>query len=386
MKIFSSFQCRAKLSKPGLQRLDWIRGVLNRLYNACLQERREAWDNEKKRVTAYDQMKTLTTERNADPGGLGSVAVHAERGMILRLDRAFKAFFRRCKAGENPGYPRFRPLARMETIDILDPRATMVKKRKRGYAIRPKGFPTIRIFPSRPLPTEGPLKGLRIVRKPNRVYVDLVYEVKKEALPKCDSAIGIDLGVRKRAVLSTGERIERNTRDWPGIRRQQRKIARCKKGSDRRRKRVGQLARMRYREGVRNRNGCHHVTTEMVRNHGLIAIEKLNVKGMTAKGLHKPGLNREILSQTWGLLRNQLQYKAEWAGREFVEVDPKYTSQDCHRCGSRNQPGSSERYRCSACELRMDRDHNAALNILRAGVVALGAETWADRPSVSPEL
>ena len=366
--------------------MDWIRGVLNRLYNACLQERREAWDNEKKRVTAYDQMKTLTTERNADPGGLGSVAVHAERGMILRLDRAFKAFFRRCKAGENPGYPRFRPLARMETIDILDPRATMVKKRKRGYAIRPKGFPTIRIFPSRPLPTDGPLKALRIVRKPNRVYVDLVYEVKKEALPKCDSAIGIDLGVRKRAVLSTGERIERNTRDWPGIRRQQRKIARCKKGSDRRRKRVGQLARMRYREGVRNRNGCHHVTTEMVRNHGLIAIEKLNVKGMTAKGLHKQGLNREILSQTWGLLRNQLQYKAEWAGREFVEVDPKYTSQDCHRCGSRNQPGSSERYRCSACELRMDRDHNAALNILRAGVVALGAETWADRPSVSPEL
>ena len=177
--------------------------------------------------------------------------------MIFRLDRAFKAFFRRCKAGENPGYPRFRTISRMETIDLVDPRATMVKKRKRGYAIRPKGFPTIRLFPSTRLPAGCPLKVLRIVRKPNRVYVDLVYEVEKEPLPACQSAVGIDLGVRKRAVLSIGELIERNTRDWPGIRRQQRKVARCKRGSNCRKKRGRQLARLRYREKVRNRNACH---------------------------------------------------------------------------------------------------------------------------------
>ena len=138
---------------------------------------------------------------------------------------------------------------------------------------------------------------------------------------------------------------------------------------------------MRYREGVRNRNACHRQTTEIIRKNGLIAVEKLDIKGMTTKGL-----NREMLLQQWGLLRNQLQYKAEWAGREFVEVDPKYTSQDCHRCGARNRPGRSETYRCSACDLRMDRDHDAALNILRAGVLALGAETWASGPSVAPEL
>ena len=122
-------------------------------------------------MTAYDQLKTLTGKRKADPDGLGSFALVAQRGMIFRLDRAFKAFFRRCKAGEKPGFPRFRPLARMETIDLVDPRATMVKKRKRGYAIRPKGFPTIRLYSSRPLPVDCPLKALRIVRKPNRIYV-----------------------------------------------------------------------------------------------------------------------------------------------------------------------------------------------------------------------
>ena len=385
MESHSTFQCRAKLSKNGVRRLDWIRSVLNRLYNSALEERKNAWEKDRKSVSLYDQMKGLTRKRKADPERLGSIAVKVERGMLFRLDRAYQAFFRRCKAGEKPGHPRFRPIARMETIDFVDPKTTMVKKRKRGYAIRIKGFPTIRLFTARPLP-EGELKALRIVRKPNRVYVDLVYEVEKEPLPECPSAVGIDLGGRKRAVLSTGERIERNRRDWPEIRRQQRRIARSKRGSNRRKKRVRQLARLRYREKVRNRNACHRHTTRIIREHGRIAVEKLNVKGMTTKGLNKKGLNREIATQSWGIFRNQLQYKAEWAGREFVEVDPAYTSQDCHRCGARTNPGRSETYKCSSCGLRMDRDHNAALNILRAGNIALGAETWASRPSVAPEL
>ena len=315
MKGHATIQCRAKLSKGGIRRLDRVRSILNRLYNAALEERRTAWESEQRGVTLYDQMKGLTSQRKDDPEGLGSVAVKAERGMLMRLDRAFKAFFRRCKAGEKPGYPRFRPIARMETIDVVDPKATMVKKRARGYAIRPKGFPTIRIFPSRPLPDRCPLKALRIVRKPNRVYVDLTYEVEKPPLPKCESSVGIDLGVRKRAVLSTGERIERNRRDWAGIRKQQRKVSRCKKISKTRRKRIVQLSRLRHRESVRNRNACHRLSSRIIREHGLIAVEKLNIQGMVTKGSKKKGLNREIMTQSWGLLRNQLQYKAEWAGR-----------------------------------------------------------------------
>ena len=186
--------------------------------------------------------------------------------------------------------------------------------------------------------------------------------------------MGIDLGVRKRAVLSTGERIERNRRDWAGIRKQQRKISRCKKISKTRRKRIVQLSRLRHREAVRNRNACHRLSSRIIREHGLIAVEKLNIQGMVTKGSKKKGLNREILTQSWGLLRNQLQYKAEWAGREFVEVNPAYTSQDCHRCGARHDPGRSETFRCRACGLGMDRDHNAALNILRAGFLPWAPE------------
>ena len=137
---------------------------------------------------------------------------------------------------------------------------------------------------------------------------------------------------------------------------------RCKVAENPGYPRVRQLARLRYRERVRNRNTCHRDTTRVFRSHGLIA------------------------TQSWGLLRNQLRYKAEWSGREFVEVEPKYISQDCHRFGARIRPRRSERYARSSCRLRMDRDENGALNILRAGVVDLGAETCADRPSVAPIL
>ncbi len=237
--------------------MDWIRGVLNRIYNSALEERKAAWEDDKRGISMYDQMKRLTQARKSDPDGIGSVSVTAERGMLRRLEGAFQAFFRRYKAGENPGYPRFRPLARMETIDLVDPRTTMVKKRARGYAIKPKGFPTIRIFPSRLLPAGCPLKALRI---------------------------------------------ERRRRAWPEIKRQQRMIARCKRGSNLRKKRVRQLARLHYGERVGNRNACHRATTRIVRFHGLIAVEKLNVKGMTTKGLKKKRLIREILTQSWGLL------------------------------------------------------------------------------------
>ena len=325
-------------------------------------------------MTLYDQMKGLTSQRKDDPEGLGSVAVKAERGMLMRLDRAFKAFFRRCKVGGEAGVSSIPAHCEDGDHRRRRPKATLVKKRARGYAIRPKGFPTIRIFPSRPLPDGCPLKALRIVRKPNRVYVDLTYEVEKPPLPKCESSVGIDLGVRKRAVLSTGERIERKRRDWGRSESSRERSPGARRFPRPGRKRIVQLSRLRHRESVRNRNACHRLSSRIIREHGLIAVEKLNIQGMVTKGSKKKGLNREILTQSWGLLRNQLQYKAEWAGREFVEVNPAYTSQDCHRCGARHDPGRSETFRCRACGLGMDRDHNAALNILRAGFLPWAPE------------
>ena len=127
---------------------------------------------------------------------------------------------------------------------------------------------------------------------------------------------------------------------------------------------------------MRNRNACHEVTSALIRRFETIAIEDLAIGNMTASArgtvetpgrnvAAKSGLNRSILEQTWGMIRQQLTYKAEWAGRELVVVDPRYTSQTCSRCGVIEASSRhGEIYHCAHCGLRMDADHNAAINIL----------------------
>ncbi|MDE0104560.1 MAG: transposase [Bryobacterales bacterium] len=396
MRAHTTILARCKLTRAGYQRMFQIRRSLSWLYNQALEQRKTAWESDKKNVSYFDQCRRLTLLRREDPQGLGAIALGPQRGMLKRLDEAFQAFFSRLKAGQDPGYPRFKPLSRCVTIDVTQLGPRMVRKQGQRYVIRIRGFPRIECFPSRELPGGHRLKSLRLTLRGRRWEASLAYAVQKQALPSCTRAVGVDLGVRKRMTLSNGAVHAGHRRDWREIRRLKRKVSRCKRGSKNRRKAMARLARFWRRESVRERNACHRATTGIIRKHGLVAVERLRVANMTrsARGTkeepgknvaQKAGLNREILSQNWSLLRNQLQYKAAWAGREYVEVDPKFTSRDCHRCGARNDPGQSETYECRACGLVTDRDVNAAINVLAAGVLAAGASTWAAGPCVAPE-
>ncbi len=391
MQAHSTYLARCELSPAGYARLDDIRCRLNWLYNQALEERKTAYEEHGETLSFYDQCKWLTQLRARNQRGLGELSTGAGRGMLKRLDESFKSFFRRVKAGQSPGFPRFRPLSRCVTIDLTVISSGTLK----GGRIKVKGFPRIKLHCPRGLPAGRPL-SLRLTKRGRKWEASLVYEVEKEALEASVKAVGIDLGVRKRMTLSDGKRYQRARRDWQRRRKLQRAIARGKQGSATRRKRGAALGRLQRREFVQERNACHRATTEIIRANGLVAAEKLKIRNMTrsAKGTldapgknvpQKRGLNREILSQNWSLLRSQLKYKAAWAGREYVEVDPKFTSQDCSRCHARNDPGRSETYRCAACGLVLDRDVNAAINILAAGVLAAGASTWAAGPGVAPE-
>ena len=380
----ATFQLRGHCSRAGYDQIDTMLRDLCVLYNAALEERIGAYRKQHKSIAAYDQHQSFTRIRHDDPDGFGKQDVRLGRGTLAQLDRAFNAFFRRVKRSEKPGFPRFRSQHRFKCINMLNPRSGQIQQRGRKTWVKIKGLPRIKLRLNRSLPDSTQLKSLRIIRRETGVTVDLVYEVEKTPLSGCERSVGIDMGVRKRMTLSTGERIARrqNTAEDQAVTRQQQRITRCSRGSNTRRKQVRQLARLRRRQVVRNRNACHRITTDLIRCFGMIAVEQLAVKDMTrsvAGTTEKPGtgvaqkrgLNRVILEQTWGLLRQQLAYKAEWAGREFVTVPAAFTSQDCSRCGHRHDLGKSETYGCSACGLEMDRDHNAALNILRAGTVAL---------------
>ena len=303
------------------------------------------------RTSAGPSPRSVTTT----PTGLGHLNVAAARGALQRVDRAYQAFFRRCKDGGKPGYPRFRSRRRYTTIELTDVTPSQVRQSDTHTLIRINGLPLIRLHRRRPLPDAKP-RTIRIVRRGRGVTVDLVYEHQPEALAPNDDAGGIDLGIRKRLTLSTGEHVAPETTDWRKVRRAQRRISRCRRGSRQRRKRAAALARLRRREAVRSRNACHRATSRIVRQFGIIAIEQLAVSRM---------------------IRQQLAYKAEWAGRQLVEVDPRYSSQDCSTCGTRRQnPDAREHWTCTECGTTHDRDLNAAVNLLiKAGILALGSRS-----------
>ena len=465
--IHTTYQLRGYLPKSGYAQLDDVLRECSVLYNASLQEWRDAYsihvgwkhliDREtdkrvrtkddvdwvyipqrSKRIDAnpptyYDQLKEFTVVR-ADDSYWNNLDANIGRGVIQRLERAKNAFFRRVKEGDKPGYPRFKSARRWRTIEMAMVRPGMVKNGK----VKIKGLPPIAIPEKRELPPSVDLKSLRITKMGRRVMVSLGYQVEREALPVNPACVGIDLGVTDRMVLSTGQimiaggdiptagldpaeipifgqpilrmdsqgvapdvagfpvpshKIKRRRTNRLDITKKQQRLARCQKGSRRRRERAAILANAHSRVKISNRNQCHRITTDIIQRFYHIGIEALQITNMTrsAKGtLEKPGtnvnaksgLNREILTQTWGIIRQQLAYKAEWAGRRLVEVNPRNTSRTCAVCGvidGASRDGKA--FYCVACGHSDDADHNAAVNILRMSLAGGNTPLLAGEPA-----
>jgi putative transposase len=362
---FRTYQHRGHVTRRGCDRLNRVLSGCADLYNSELEHWRTSFKESGRSDSLFDRMKAFTVARNADPFW-ESVSVNVGRGVLARADRARKAFYRRVKNGEKPGYPRFKPQQRYRTIQLEQTTPAMVRPDRRGYAVRIKGLPVIRIRTGRGLPPSEDLKSIRITFRGRRVSVSLVYAVEVDPLPPNPARVGLDLGVLSRITTSEGERIERRRVDREEIAAKQRRLSACKKGSRRFRQRRRILANAHDRARVKDRNQCHRITTDLVRRYGLIAVEKLDKKKMTRSGgARKRGLNRSIMEQSWGRIVDQLIYKAAWAGRELVFVDPRNTSQRCSNCGATVKKSLSVRRHVCKCGLDLDRDHNAALNILQ---------------------
>ena len=247
--------------------------------------------------------------------------------------------------------------------------------------MRIKGLPVIRIRTRRDLPPSEDLKSIRITFRGRRVSVSLVYAVQVDPLPFSAARVGLDVGVLSRITTSEGEKIERRRVDRDEIARKQQRLSACRKGSRRFRQRRRILANAYDRARIRDRNECHRITTNFVRRYGLIAVEKLDKQKMTRSGgARKRALNRSIMEQTWGRIVSQLIYKAESAGRKLVFVDPRNTSQRCSGCGATVKKDLSVRRHVCECGLDLDRDHNAAINILKK------ARAGGTLPAAAPEV
>ena len=376
MKTHCTYQVRAYTTAKGYARLERVMRMCASLYNAALREWRDAYGQAGVSRSYVDQFKELTLVRRDDPNGWGSLSVQVGRGVLMRLDRARRAFYRRVERGETPGYPRFKAYSRWKTIELAEPARGMVTSGR----VRIKGLPTLRLSSKTSLPDPEQVRVLTITKRGRRVFVNLTYAVEREPLPPSSDKVGIDMGTSDRMVLSTGEHAGRRRRPSAARERARQRLLRCTAGSRRWRERRAVLDNQRHRERVRNRNECHRLTTAIVRRFGLIAVEDLtmqNTSGSVRSKLESPGGNAEsdggphhpIQEQTWGLMQSQLAYKAEWAGREFVRVPPSDKSLTCSACGVIDESAyAGTRFECHHCGNRMDADMNAAINVLRRGL------------------
>ena len=366
--MIRTYKCRVKLSSAGHERLGEIFSMSAELYNAGLESRIDCYRKTGESRSLYDQYKELVQVR-AELPEFEAVSSIVFRGVLSRLDKAYKSFFRRVKAKEKAGFPRFKNRRRWRTIEINDQCWHMLKKQGDKLVLKVKGLPRIEVRPSRELPPNNLLKAIRITRKPLRTEVCLSYDLPTpEAKPEVNNPVGIDMGISKRLTLSDGETVENREIDRKKIIRLQRSVSRKKKGSNNRRKAVSLLAKEWQRLTDKERDYLHRLTAEIARMYDFIAVEKLKTKNMLRNG----NLARSISEQTWGKFITLLDEKAESAGGKMVYVDPRGTSQECSNCGATVKKSLSVRvHRCS-CGYEADRDVNAAINILHRGLTIAG--------------
>jgi putative transposase len=336
------------------------------VYNAAIGERREAWRMRGVSVTYYQQKAELPDLKAAMPE-YGKVNGQVLQDVVLRVDRAFQAYFRRMREGQKPGYPRFRGRNRYTSFTYPQVGEHGGARFDNGFLMLSKiGRVTVRW--SRPL--EGTPKTVTLSQEADGWYVAIsCADVPTHPLPQTGQETGIDVGLAAFATLSNGEQIA-NPRIFRvaemALKRAQRRVARRKKGSNRRRKAVALLAKA-HQDVQRQRTDFHHKTAlTLVRQYDTIYLEDLQVANL----VRSPRLAKSISDAGWGQFRTILEGKAAYAGRRVMAVPPAYTSQDCSRCGQRVPKSLSVRtHACLNCGLVMDRDENAALNILRAGQV-----------------
>jgi putative transposase len=343
------------------------------LYNAALQERRDAWHKCGVRVTLAGQSAQLPAIKAVRPE-YDDIHSQVLQDVLARLDRAFQSYFRRVKNGETLGYPRFQGIARYNsfTYKQFGNGATL----DNGFLVLSKiGRLALRL--SRPL--EGTPKTVTVSREADGWYVCFsCADVPIQPLPPTKQETGIDLGLEAFATLSSGRRIFH-----PGwyrkaeraLKTAQRRVSRRKRGSNRRRKAVTLLAKA-HLKVKRQRADFHHKTAlALVAHNDTIYHEDLQTANMV-KNHH---LAKSIQDAGWSQFLSILSYKAACAGRRVIAVPPAYTSQTCSGCGILVKKGLSVRWHCCPdCGTSLHRDHNAAKNIewlgqSRRGGVALAA-------------
>ena len=365
MLVRKSFQFRLYPTKKQAKILQGQLDECRWLYNELLEQRKLAHDEIDTSLSKYQQSMFLPFLKEERPA-LAQVHSQVLQNVVDRLDKAFQAFFRRCKSNEKPGFPRFRGMHRYNSFCYPQSGFAVI-----GKELKLSKIGSIRIKMHRQI--EGEIKTCTLRKNASGDWdVSLSCEVKIDPSPPKQEAIGIDVGLSHFATLSNGQEIA-NPRFFrqgeKALAKAQRKLSKLKKGTPERRKQGKATAKIHEKISNQRKDFCHKESKKIVDQYQYICLEDLNIKNMI-EGSH---FAKNITDASWNQFRQFLTYKAAEAGRKLGLANPAYTTQDCSQCGHRERKELSDRkHNCSQCGYRTDRDHNAAQNILALGLDGLG--------------
>jgi putative transposase len=353
-------------SKSQQRGLDQTLETCRRWYNRCLAERKDAYEQEQRSIGKYEQLCQVKTYKATNPYA-APVHSHVLQTVVSDLDKAFQAFFRRVKAGEEPGYPRFKGRHRFKSFGFKEYGNGF---KVDGRRLKVSGIGRLAVRWHREVP--GQIKTLRLTRKAGKWYAVCTCDVAAVPMPTTGVDVGIDVGLASLITTSDGEHVANPAwyrRSQRRVRVAQRCVARRKKGGANRRKAVAVLQREHERIANQRRDFLYKLSHRLLTRYDHVAVEDLRIRNM----VQNHHLSKSILDAGWGLFAAHLTSKAANAGREVVFVNPAYTSRTCHACGQivLSLPLSQRVFRCT-CGYVADRDANAARNILR-----LGQSRWA---------
>ena len=341
------------------------------VYNKALEARKEAWEQRRENLSRYDTVKMLPGWKT-EHKWLKEGHAEAMQETMIRLDLAFRAFFRRIKADEKPGYPHFKSRDRYDSFTY--PRERGNWRILDNGRIRLSKIGNVKIRMHRPV--EGQAKTLTIKRDQlGKWWTCFSCIVKPKPLPPSPRAVGADVGLTYFVTLSTGEHIPNPRffrKDEKALAKAQCRLNKCTKDTPEYRKRKRVIQHIHQRIADRRKDFAHKLSRRLVDEFQIIVFEDLDIQQMQDGNWRS--MNKSISDAGWAQLRQYTEYKAESANRTYIAVNPRNTTQECSNCGEIVPKDLSIRvHECPYCNLVLDRDVNASLNVLARGLACVGS-------------